>query len=137
MSEKEEKIAFLPKSSGKRRLFESPEEMEDLLARYVKNLEKNGEPATITGVCLFLGFDSKSTLDTYEKIPEFEGVVKRVKLYVESHYERRLFDKAPTGAIFALKNMGWSDKSQVDHVSTDGSMTPSRTTLDDFYGPED
>ncbi len=29
-------------------------------------------------------------------------------------YEKRLLDKNPTGAIFALKNFGWTDKQQVD-----------------------
>jgi hypothetical protein len=31
------------------------------------------------------------------------------------NYEENLMDKACTGSIFALKNMGWSDKSEIDH----------------------
>ena len=33
---------------------------------------------------------------------------------VECEYEKRLAGQSPTGAIFALKNMGWKDKSEVE-----------------------
>ena len=35
-------------------------------------------------------------------------------LFIEMEYEQLLESKGSTGAIFALKNMGWSDKSLLD-----------------------
>ena len=45
---------------------------------------------------------------------------------VEMEYEKKLGSTTPTGSIFALKNFGWSDKSQVDNTSSDGSMSPDK-----------
>lgn len=42
----------------------------------------------------------------------------------------------PTAAIFWLKNRQpkqWRDKQEVDHQSSDGSMSPKGKSLDDFY----
>jgi len=32
-------------------------------------------------------------------------------MLIENMYEQRLQTNAPTGAIFALKNMGWEDRN--------------------------
>ncbi len=42
--------------------------------------------------------------------PEFTDSVRKAKLLVENQYERKLDGGKPAGAIFALKNMGWSDR---------------------------
>ena len=34
---------------------------------------------------------------------------------IENGYEKRLFENNPTGSIFALKNMGWKDKTETEH----------------------
>lgn len=71
---------------------------------------REAEPATITGLTLYLGFSSMDALDDYSKrTPEFSEVVKRAKLRVVNRYERNLSGNSPTGSIFALKNMGWND----------------------------
>ncbi len=72
--------------------------------------DRNPEPATITGLVLFLGFSSRSSLDYYEKNEEFSYIIKKARTLVEHEYEKRLYCDKPTGAIFALKNMGWRDK---------------------------
>ena len=36
-------------------------------------------------------------------------------MVVENRYEKALSQQGPTGAIFALKNMGWNDKQEVQH----------------------
>jgi len=73
------------------------------------------EPATITGLTLFLGFSSLEALTEYEKRgPKFSEVVRRGKLRVSNRYERNLHGTAPTGSIFALKNMGWKDSNFLD-----------------------
>lgn len=68
------------------------------------------EPATITGLCLYLGFATLQSLDDYcKKGPKFAEIIKRGKTRVANRYERNLSGDKPTGSIFALKNMGWSD----------------------------
>ena len=38
------------------------------------------------------------------------------KLKVENSYEKELRGKFFAGAIFALKNFGWSDKMETEHT---------------------
>ncbi|MEJ5962802.1 terminase small subunit [Pedobacter immunditicola] len=78
------------------------------------------ERITITGLALFLGFDSKSTLYEYQKKARFSYPIKRGILKVEQQYESNLYERNPAGAIFALKNFGWKDKSEVDVDHTTG-----------------
>ncbi len=82
--------------------------------------DRNPEDATITGLALFLGFDSRSTLYEYGKKEEFSHIIKRAASLVEKSYEHRLAGNSPTGARFALKNMGWKDKSEVDMRTPEG-----------------
>ena len=81
----------------------------------VKECIRPAEGYTITGLCLFLGFESRSTFDKQaERDAEFSYIVKRAKMIIEQRYEAGLSSDAVTGAIFALKNMGWRDKSEQD-----------------------
>lgn len=73
------------------------------------------EYATITGLTLFLGFSHRQSLDDYEKKQEFSDIIKRARTRVEHEYEKKLHDDKNTGAIFALKNMGWKDKTEVEN----------------------
>ena len=50
----------------------------------------------------------------YQHKDDFSDTIKKAKLRVENYYEERLMTTTPTGAIFALKNFGWSDKSVFD-----------------------
>ncbi len=72
------------------------------------------DPLTLTGMILHLGLSSRESLDEYGRRPEFSDSVKRAKLLVENQYERKLDGSRPTGAIFALKNMGWADRQEVE-----------------------
>jgi DNA-packaging protein gp3 len=82
------------------------------------------ESPAITGLALFLGFESRQSVYDYEKNGLFSYTIKRNRLKVEHEYEKALLSRNSTGAIFALKNFGWSDKQEIDHKSTDGSMSP-------------
>ena len=70
------------------------------------------ETPSITGLAMFLGFESRQSMYDYEKKPEFSYSIKKALLKVENTYENGLWQEKPTGAIFALKNMGWVDKSE-------------------------
>lgn len=99
---------------GKPPYFESPEQLQEAIDRYYQS----GESITITGMAYFLGFESRQSFYDYEKRPEYSYVIKRARLKVESKYEDNLSSQYVAGSIFALKNMGWKDKTE--HGFTDG-----------------
>jgi hypothetical protein len=84
-------------------------------------LDKNGEyikrdkpeQATITGLALAAGLDRKKLIE-YGKRDEFSNIIKRHKGKVEAIIERLALNKGGAGPIFVLKNMGWSDKLEVE-----------------------
>lgn len=102
------------------------QEVENEFGKLVKEKvwARDPEPPTITGLALFLGFESRQSIYDYEKNGQFSYTVKEARLRVENGYEKALMSKNSTGAIFALKNFGWSDKQEIDHRSADGSMSP-------------
>lgn len=77
--------------------------------------------------------------------PEFSEAIKAAQASGAMWWEKALKQVASTGdgnasaAIFGVKNRSqeeWKDKQELDHTSTDGSMSPSRKTLDDFYSSD-
>ncbi len=72
------------------------------------------EVPTITGLALYLGFASRQSFYDYEKRVEFSYTIKRASSFIECEYEEQLQHGNVTGAIFALKNMGWKDRMEYD-----------------------
>lgn len=113
-----------PVKTGRPRMFDSPEAFEQKVYEYQEHCEETREPVTWTGLALFMGFSSRQSINEYKNYDGFSDAVKKAQTFVEWHYEMRLCGDKPTGAIFALKNMGWSDKQQIEHsekVTDDGS----------------
>jgi hypothetical protein len=100
---------------GKPRIISTPDEFDSLAEEYFSACTESETPLTMTGLALALGFNSRQTLDNYQGRPEYVDCVKRAKSRVEAGYEARLHGNSPTGAIFALKNMQWSDKQEIAH----------------------
>lgn len=113
--------------------FETPEDLHAKAMEYFEACVKDKEKVTITGLCLFLGFSSRSSLDDYEKRnDQFSYIVKRCRLAVENSYEIG----GQTIDIFALKNMGWKDKQEIDHRTPEGirvsyNLQPGNAPLED------
>ena len=107
-------------NGGRPPAFEEPEQLDLKCNEYFLECIKSKEKPTITGLTLFVGFSSRSSWDDYEKKKEFSYIVKRAKLTVEYSYEKSgtAFD------IFALKNMGWKDKTEVDHSVKEFNIKP-------------
>lgn len=116
--------------NGRPRKIKSPEEFDKLVDAYVQKCQSAEAPITWTGVALALGFTSREAIDEYAKYDGFSDSVKRAKLIVENAYEARLHGNSPTGAIFALKNMRWSDRQEIS--GPDGG--PQEITLN-LNGP--
>ncbi len=113
-------IFALGNDGGRPAFFDSPEEFRDRVVEYLESYhsdEKNpliGYKPTTTGLALWLGFKSRQSLYDYKEKKEYSYIIKKALLFIEMEYEQLLESKGSTGAIFALKNMGWSDKSLLD-----------------------
>lgn len=99
-----------------------------------KVIEHMSEGASLTSFAASIGC-ARSTINVWmEANPEFSEAVNAGKAKCASWWERagRLgavgeMSVNPTLVIFGLKNMAsddWRDKQEVDHTSTDGSMSP-------------
>jgi hypothetical protein len=125
------------RSVGRPAKFSNAEELEKLVNEYfifiqgefeiIKKVNKDGseepikiwlrepESATITGLCIFLGFETRQSFYDYENNPVFSYTIKKARLKIEYEYEKLLnISQRPVAQIFVLKNLGWSDKQEID-----------------------
>jgi len=133
---------------GRPPIFDTNEELQSKIEEYFeKGLKKRTvligkapnqqaieiEVPTITGLALYLGFESRQSFYDYEKREGFSYTIKRARTIIEQEYEEQLQHGSTTGAIFALKNMGWTDKIEqtlqggdkpVNIVSLGGGIKP-------------
>ena len=82
---------------------------------------------TVTGLAIHLGFESRQSFYDYEKVEQFSYTIKKARLFIEREYEELLQSGNTTGAIFALKNMGWVDKVHNDVTTNEKDITPTIT----------
>lgn len=131
-------------TNGQPPKYETPEQFSEKINDYFESLTVVGENEdgeeittfishpTITGLALFLGFESRQSIYDYSKNKDFSYIIKRAQMVIESSYEEMLLSKASTGAIFALKNMGWIDKTHSDITTNDkdinNQLTPELVT---------
>ena len=99
--------------AGRPRIIESPEILEDRLDAYIAECKESETPVTLTRMVRALGFNSKKSFYEYGQKPEYSDPIKRARLEIEIAYEDKLQGTTPTGAIFALKNMDWTDKMEL------------------------
>lgn len=95
---------------------------------------KHADPITLTGLALYLGFINKETFDEYEQMDRYKDCLTRARFRVMAYYESRLHHPSPSGAIFALKSMGWDDN--VKAKTTDSITTKSLTVKVIESGPQ-
>lgn len=98
--------------AGRPPKYETPEELQSAIDAYFDDPECD---YTITGLVLKLGFCNRASFYDYEKVDEFSDTIKTARTRIEASYERDLRGKAFPGAIFALKNFGWTDKQTIEH----------------------
>lgn len=118
-------------NNGRPPLYDTVQELEEKINKYFNEEcipETIGEHIiwnypTVCGLALYLGFaQRKSLLDYKGRSDDFCNTIKRAVTVIENSYEQRLSMNNATGSIFALKNMGWKDQSQIDQ-NINGSMT--------------
>lgn len=93
--------------------YATPEELQKRCIEYFEYCDEKKDKATITGLTLFLGFCQRSALIDYGNKPEFSHIIKAAKTMIENSYEQH----GQTIDIFALKNMGWKDKQEVEQTT--------------------
>lgn len=100
------------------RIIDTPELLDELVDEYRVKCIAEERRMTMAGLCLHLGFTSRTQLHEYgSKYPEFKGSVERARLIIEEGWEERLDSASATGAIFWLKNhAGYADRQDVNHM---------------------
>lgn len=116
--------------SKKKHLFNSGVKLKNLIDNYfeyikgeqeeIKSETKNvkaapirqSEPATIAGLAFYLGFTSHEAFEEYEANGKYADQIKRARLHIMADYEKKLHATSSTGAIFALKSMGWNERAE-------------------------
>lgn len=112
--------------------WDDPDKLQFAVDRYF-SLPENLNNPTVCGLSLELGFDSRSAIYAYKDKPEFESVIKKALMRVEAAMEKRCGENGNcVGAIFRLKNHGWSDKSEVEHSGT----ISIAQQITEAYGPK-
>jgi len=109
--------------TGRPLKFDNPEHLERMIDNYFKEgcakkiviIKDNPIELpipTVTGLALYLGFASRQSFYDYENRDKFSYTIKKARTFIEKHYEEMLQVGNTTGAIFALKNLGWKDKTE-------------------------
>tara|TARA_R110000868_G_scaffold172508_1_gene408377 strand:- start:807 stop:1154 length:348 start_codon:yes stop_codon:yes gene_type:complete len=114
-------------AGGKPPIIKSAEEMQSKIDKYFANETH----LTITGLALSLGFESRQSIYDYEKNGEYSYIIKTARLRVENAYEIALMSHSSSGAIFALKNMNWSDRLETNNVTTNNINVLNVDPLED------
>lgn len=94
--------------------------------------------------CAHIGICYDTFLDWKKKHSDFSESIKVAdtvcQAWWESKGQKAIFGGVegfnPTGYIFNMKNRfsrDYKDKQDIDHTSSDGSMSPKGKSLDDFY----
>ncbi|HVV55694.1 MAG TPA: terminase small subunit [Mucilaginibacter sp.] len=95
--------------------FNSAKQLDSLIQQYFESSEEENqtgsEPPTLAGLALFLGFESRQDIEVYENKPRYAALLKRARLRVEAAYEKKLHTHSSGGAVFALKSMGWNERT--------------------------
>lgn len=112
---------------GRPRIYSNPDDLATKCDDYFEQCKNDKVRPILTGLVLFLGFADKTTLYEYRDRQEFSYPIKRAISRIEAEYENRLTDNSVAGTIFALKNMGWKDRSEIAPVDPDGNSLRSFT----------
>lgn len=132
---------------GRNKIFESPEMFKEAAYEYFEKCDSNPwnkmevvksgdnagkllpvptqKPYTIQGLCIFLHIDEKTfwNYNKDEKYKDFFQVFTHVRDIIENNQMEGATVGAYNANIIARK-LGLTDKSEHDHSSKDGSMTP-------------
>ena len=126
------KFALGITDTGRPPVFENENNLKKRIEDYFDSLideetQEYTKRPTMTGMALFLGYASRQSMYDNAKKEEFSYIITRAQQVIAMSYEEMLLTKVSSGAIFALKNMGWKDKTETDITSAGNELkaTPS------------
>lgn len=94
---------------GRPQTWTDPVVVQKVIDQYFSNQKQ----PTMAGLAEALDI-SRSTLYNYAEKDEFLDTIRKARQKIELLYENLLiYGGAPTGVIFALKNTGWKDRTDV------------------------
>ena len=97
---------------GRPHKFANAAEMSAKVDEYFDSIQREGKRPTIAGMAYFMGYISKQSFYDNVKKDEFSTVLERARLRLSAMIEELLYTgQNCTGAIFALKNLGYEDKT--------------------------
>lgn len=106
-----------------KKIVSKPNEPSKLFRKQVSS------PYTVTWLAIWL-WTTRETLMDYESKDEFSDTIKKAKLKCENYAEKQLHIKqSPTWPIFALKNFGWKDKTEVVQHNINVELTPEQQKI--------
>lgn len=111
----------------------TPRQMFDNIMTYWESAIRKGQPVTVMGTLLVCRLSKDLWYDILneksDKYKDFE-FMKAAHDFVEYHYEYSLNKRLnPAGSIFALKNLGWKDKLEIEASATKGALTEEERQL--------
>jgi len=105
--------------------YKTSEELQTGIDAYFDQCKTEKLIPSYSGLAGHLGITRKALYE-YGQRDEFYEVVQVAKTKIESDYEQRLISGkggSTVGLIFALKNFGWSDKTELQLDSRNVSLT--------------
>lgn len=113
---------------GRPRLYETPEQFNDAVDAYYQAVVRTpGEPLTITGLCLHMGFAGRSALFSYASYEGFSDAVARARTLIEYGYEKAVIIHKNNAAGRLLASIGGDDFWRTtQHVQVTGETHEER-----------
>lgn len=118
----------------------TPEQFRKHVDDYLAERKENGEIPTIMHFAMTIGISREQLYKFYKVQDDYKDAYSVLETYRDGITEFTALnpkegDIRNAGImVFALKNIGWTDKQEVNHTSSDGSMRPTAIQL---TGPDD
>lgn len=121
-------------AGGRPPIWTSPQ----ILQKLIENYFTSEKLPTLSGLAYSLDI-SRSTLYNYAEKDEFLDTIKKARARIEMIYEGMMIHGGAnvTGVIFALKNMGWADKTDIDHTSKGEKINVAVISYEDAIKPKE
>lgn len=133
--------------AGRPKIVKTVEELKEGINEYFNSIikirftgeEGNEEQETyfykpsVTGLAIHLGYATRQSIyDNSNRDEQFSYMIKKAVTFIEQYHEEALDSKNVTGHIFALKNMGWTDKQEIETKDVTKEKDYSKLSVEDL-----
>lgn len=114
---------------GRPVLYSDPVELERAAEKYFAQCAEDDKLPTVNGLAVALGM-TKMSIGRYRAKPEFADVMEMIYARMGDQWEQRLGGPNAAGAIFWLKNQGWSDRVEQQVSGPSGGPVESKIDVE-------